>query len=87
MATIAQRELRNKVSDVLRRAERGERFTITVNGRAVAELGPLGHPGRPATGEQLSRLLAESPVDGGWREDLERLRDAEHVSSLDPWVD
>ncbi|MBA3407377.1 MAG: type II toxin-antitoxin system prevent-host-death family antitoxin [Solirubrobacterales bacterium] len=30
--------MRNNVSDVLRRAERGERFTITVGGRPVAEL-------------------------------------------------
>jgi prevent-host-death family protein len=30
MTTIPQRELRNNVSDVLRRAEQGERFTITI---------------------------------------------------------
>ena len=38
MATIPQRELRNHVGDVLRRAEAGERLTITVDGRPVAEL-------------------------------------------------
>jgi prevent-host-death family protein len=31
--TIPQRELRNQAGAVLRRAERGERFTITVDGR------------------------------------------------------
>jgi prevent-host-death family protein len=40
MATIPQKELRNQVGEVLRRAEAGERITITVAGRPVAELGP-----------------------------------------------
>lgn len=39
--TIPQKELRNNVGEVLRRAEAGERFTITVSGRPVAELGPM----------------------------------------------
>ena len=37
---IPQKELRNNVADVLRRAEAGEEFTITVAGRPVAHLGP-----------------------------------------------
>jgi prevent-host-death family protein len=40
MATIPQKELRNHVGAVLRRAEAGERITITVAGRPVAQLGP-----------------------------------------------
>lgn len=40
MPTIPQKELRNNVADVLRRAQDGEEFTITVAGRPVAELGP-----------------------------------------------
>lgn len=40
MTTIPQKELRNNVAEVLRRAEAGEEFTITVSGRPVAELGP-----------------------------------------------
>ncbi|MDQ3874620.1 MAG: type II toxin-antitoxin system prevent-host-death family antitoxin [Actinomycetota bacterium] len=40
MPTIPQKELRNNVSDVLRRAESGEEFTVTVAGRPVAQLGP-----------------------------------------------
>jgi prevent-host-death family protein len=38
--TIPQKELRNNIGEVLRRAEAGERITITVSGRPVAELGP-----------------------------------------------
>lgn len=40
MDTIPQKQLRNQVSDVLRRVEAGETFTVTVAGRSVAELGP-----------------------------------------------
>lgn len=41
MASVPQRELRNDVGGVLRRAEAGERIVITVSGREVAELGPV----------------------------------------------
>lgn len=41
MATIPQKELRNNVGEVLRRAEGGEEITITVSGRPVARLGPV----------------------------------------------
>lgn len=40
MVTIPQKELRNQVGEVLRRAEAGEEITITVAGRPVARLGP-----------------------------------------------
>lgn len=42
MATIPQKELRNNIGEVLRRAEAGEEITITVAGREVARLGPTG---------------------------------------------
>jgi prevent-host-death family protein len=45
MASLPARDLRNDVSGVLRRVERGERLTITVSGRPVAEIAPL--PARP----------------------------------------
>lgn len=41
MAIIPQKELRNHIGEVLRRAEAGEQFTITVSGRPVAALGPI----------------------------------------------
>jgi prevent-host-death family protein len=40
MPSIPQKDLRNNSGEFLRRAEAGERFTITVSGRPVAELGP-----------------------------------------------
>lgn len=41
MTVIPQKELRNHVGEVLRRAQSGEQFTITVSGRPVAQLGPI----------------------------------------------
>lgn len=41
MVTIPRKELRNRVGEMLRRAEAGERLIITVSGRPVAELGPV----------------------------------------------
>jgi prevent-host-death family protein len=39
--TIPQRELRNNVSAILREAEAGTHFVITVHGRPVARLVPF----------------------------------------------
>lgn len=61
MTAIPQRELRNRVSDVLRRAERGEHFLITVDGRPVAELGPH-RPRRWVGRDRLRSLMAEAAV-------------------------
>lgn len=41
VADVPARELRNDVSAVLRRVEKGERLRVTVSGRPVAELVPL----------------------------------------------
>lgn len=38
---ISQRDLRNDNASVMRRVEQGEHFTVTRNGRPVAELVPL----------------------------------------------
>lgn len=87
MTTIPQRELRNNVSDVLRRAESGERFTITVAGRPVAELGPPSGTSRGTSIAEMWRILAATPVDSGWAEDLRRMRDEDRANSIDPWAD
>lgn len=85
MSTIPQRELRNNVSDVLRRAEAGERFTITVAGRPVAELGPPRHASRPAAAIDLRTILTSTPVDASWTADLARTRDEDLAAAQDPW--
>ncbi len=87
VTVIPQRELRNRVGDVLRRAERGERFTITVNGREVAELGPLVTGTEPRGTRPLADVLADAPVDAGWTSDLQELRRADRDDATDPWGD
>lgn len=71
MRTIPQKELRNNVGEVLRRAEAGEEFTVTVSGRPVAQLGPL----RQQQWVRLDQLteLWSAPKDPTLSEDLERL--------------
>ncbi|HTN23240.1 MAG TPA: type II toxin-antitoxin system prevent-host-death family antitoxin [Solirubrobacteraceae bacterium] len=86
MTTIPQRELRNNVSEILRRAEQGERFTITVSGRPVAELGPPANDRRGATFAELWRLLADNPPDPAWADDLRRMRDEDRENARDPWA-
>ena len=71
MTTIPQKELRNNVAEVLRRAEAGEEFTITVAGRPVAQLGPAAKR-RWVSGPAL-RGVFETPVPETLAEDLERL--------------
>ena len=70
MPTIPQKELRNNVGDVLRRAEAGEEFTITVAGRPVAQLGPAQRR-RWVGGRDLLRVW-DTPAPETLADDLER---------------
>lgn len=83
--TIPQRELRNQISDVLRRAEGGERFTITVGGRPVAELGPLTSARRPAAPDRLAAIFAEAPADSAWAAQLRKMRAEDHAAAQNTW--
>ncbi len=85
--TIPQRELRNSVGSVLRRAELGESFTITVNGRPVAALGPLPGARVPAAPDRLAAILAETPVDDRWAAELSEMREEDRAASHEPWQD
>ena len=55
--TVGIAELRQNLSQYLRRVERGERLLVTDRNRPVAELGPP-----PSTGAELDRLIAEGRV-------------------------
>lgn len=61
LATIGVRELRNHVASVLRRAEAGERVVITVDGRPIAQLGPLTPTGAPQLADLAASGLIEPP--------------------------
>lgn len=80
MATIPQKELRNKIGEVLRRAEAGEEITLTVSGRPVAQLGPA-QTRRWVPASQLGRALGRSP-DPTLEQDLEKLGG----ELTDPWT-
>ena len=68
MGTIPQKELRNQVSEVLRRVEGGETLTVTVAGRPVAELSPAQRR-RWVSGPSLTRVW-EGPAPQGLDDDL-----------------
>jgi prevent-host-death family protein len=70
MATIPQKELRNNVSEVLRRAEAGEVIAITVAGREVAELGPTRR--RHWVGGAALEAVWRTPAPRSLASDLER---------------
>ena len=84
--TIPQRDLRNNIAAVLREAEAGTVFTVTVRGRPVAQLGPPAAPSGPLTDvdrETILRILA-LPIDG---EALAAELDAAEAPLGDPWPD
>ena len=61
-ASISVRDLRNTVSEVLRRVEGGERLTVTVDRRPVAEIVPLRRRRTVSAAEALgvaSRQVAD----------------------------
>ncbi len=70
MQSISQRQLRNEISDVLRRAEAGERFVVTAGGRPVAEHGP--HERRRWVARERLEGLNATPAPEGLLEDLRR---------------
>ncbi len=86
MAVIPQGKLRNDIAAVLRRAERGERFTVTVAGRPVAELGPLAGARSLAAPDRLAAVLAEAPPDPALAADLRRMREEDREAAVDPWA-
>jgi prevent-host-death family protein len=70
VTTIPQKELRNNVGDVLRRAEAGEEFTVTVAGRPVARLGPARRR-QWVGGRDLARVW-QTPAPETLADDLTR---------------
>lgn len=86
--TIAQRELRNDVGAVLRAAQAGETFTVTVRGRPVARVVPLDEPVGPridVPASELRRMLEETPVDRGWLDELLEMREEQRAVPADPY--
>lgn len=59
MSEVASRELRNQTRALLDRVAEGERITVTVNGRPVAELAPVaGRPRWMSRGRFVREVMA-----------------------------
>jgi prevent-host-death family protein len=84
MKTIPQRELRNHSGEILRQAESGEQFTITVEGRPVAVLGPFQRRQWIPKADFLKILRTQTP-DPTFFEDIKEMGGT--LDDLgDPWV-
>ena len=70
MADVGVRELKQRLSEYLDRAERGELLRVTERGRPKALLGPL--PGRA----RIEEGVAEGWIKAGSRARLRRVRRA-----------
>jgi prevent-host-death family protein len=82
--TIPQRELRNNIGAILREAEAGATFTVTVRGRPVATLGPARAGRRVDVDRETMRGILSTPLDGAaMLGDLDRAE----APVDDPWRD
>jgi prevent-host-death family protein len=80
MSEAGLRELRQNASELVRRAQAGERVTITVAGRPAAVLGPVGARAWRRW-DDLAEVFA-APGDAEWAAD----RDLLDGSLADPWA-
>lgn len=78
LTSIGLRELRQHASEYVRRAEQGERITVTVAGRPAAELVPVGEPAWTSY-ERALRALSGPPLEPWDRDEAEAI--------VDPWAE
>jgi prevent-host-death family protein len=71
-SSISVRDLRNTVSEVLRRVEGGERLTVTVDRRPVAEIVPLRRRRTVSAAEALA-IVSRHAADRRLLEDVRGL--------------
>jgi prevent-host-death family protein len=73
MGEVPSRELRNNTRALLDRVETGEAITITINGRAVAVLQPLGRRPRWLARDEFVRGIIAHQADSLLRTELRQL--------------
>jgi prevent-host-death family protein len=73
MAEVASRELRNNTRALLDRVAAGEVVTITVDGRPVAVLQPVGRRPRWLGRDEFVRRIGSHQTDSGLKGDLAEL--------------
>ncbi|HEX3042049.1 MAG TPA: hypothetical protein VHP56_08195 [Solirubrobacterales bacterium] len=75
---VSIRELRNSTSRVVAELEAGERLTLTVNRRPVADILPHVERRDPwVPSSELRRIVREASADPGLLDDLADVRGAE----------
>jgi prevent-host-death family protein len=79
MDEVGLREVRQNASELVRRAQAGERLTITVSGRPAASLGPV-EVASWVSWEAVADVFT-GPGDPDWNVD----RDLLDGSLRDPW--
>lgn len=57
-------DAKTKLSEILRKVEQGERFTITLRGRPVANVVPSQNRDRQRAAEAVRQLLAMPKITG-----------------------
>ncbi len=73
ISEVASRELRNSTRSLLDRVEAGERVTITVDGRPVAVLSPVGRRPRWLAKDEFLQMVLPNQADAGLTADLQAL--------------
>ncbi|OLT49246.1 hypothetical protein BJF85_10395 [Saccharomonospora sp. CUA-673] len=84
---IRQSELRNDNAAIMRRVAEGEAFTVTVNGRPVADVVPHQRDTkrRFIPVDEIAQLLGREDLDrAAWIADVESAPFADEVE--DPWA-
>ena len=83
VTSVASRDLRNHTAEVLRQAADGTRVTITVNGKPVAEIGPVRSLRPPFFAKADLVTLIDHQADAGLSGDLDDLA-GDTTDDLDP---
>ena len=75
MADVASRDLRNRTRALLDRVASGETITITVDGRPVAVLEPVGRRPRWLARSEFTDRILSHQADPGLADELAALTD------------
>jgi prevent-host-death family protein len=73
VAEVASRELRNNTRALLDRVEAGEAITVTIDGRPVAVLQPVGRRPRWLPRDEFVRRVVAHQADAALRAELRQL--------------
>ena len=70
MSDVASRDLRNSTRSLLDRVASGESLTITIDGRPVAVLAPIGRRPRWLSRNEFVSMVSANQADAGLAADL-----------------